>query len=130
MIEKIMIHNYRIFEDFEMDFNPGMNIIVGDNDAGKSTLLEAVHLALTSKIHGKPLAYELSPFLFNAALTEQYFKDVVDRKSPIPPEIIIDLFLKDSAETAALRGTNNLSTNDAAGIRIRVSLSSEYLAEY
>ena len=43
-----------------------MNIIVGDNDCGKSTLLEAVSLALTGQLRGKLLALELSLYLFNA----------------------------------------------------------------
>ena len=64
VIEKIMIKNYRIFEAFELDFNKGMNSIVDDNYAGKSTLLEAIHLALTSRINGRPLAYEFSPLPF------------------------------------------------------------------
>ena len=48
MIRKIAIRNYRLFEDFDLDFAPSMNIVVGDNDTGKSTLIEAINLALTS----------------------------------------------------------------------------------
>ena len=125
-----MIRNYRIFESFEMDFTPGMNIIVGDNDAGKSTVLEAVHLALTAKINGKPLAYELSPFLFNADVTAAYFGDLANGKTPSPPEIIIDLFLSKSDETAPLAGSNNLLGVDSPGVRIRVALSPQYASEY
>lgn len=50
MLKKIHIQNYRVFEDLTLEFTDGLNVIVGNNDAGKSTLLEAVHLALTSRV--------------------------------------------------------------------------------
>lgn len=45
MISQILIDGYRVFNRFEIVPSAGMNIIVGDNDAGKSTLLEAISLA-------------------------------------------------------------------------------------
>lgn len=53
MITRIVIQGYRLFEEFELEPNPGMNILVGDNDAGKSTLLEAISLALTGRLNGR-----------------------------------------------------------------------------
>ncbi|MGV8671218.1 AAA family ATPase, partial [Pseudomonas aeruginosa] len=41
MITKIRIRGYRIYKDFLLRPNPGVNILIGDNDAGKSTLTEA-----------------------------------------------------------------------------------------
>ena len=60
MLTKIHIQNYRVFTDFTLEFSAGLNVIVGDNDTGKSTLLEAVNLALTSRLRGRLLASELS----------------------------------------------------------------------
>ena len=37
-----------------------MNIVVGDNEAGKSTILEAVNLALTGYLNGRNIRNELS----------------------------------------------------------------------
>lgn len=48
MITRIHIRGYRIYKDFNLLPNPKMNILVGGNDAGKSTLMEAVSLALTA----------------------------------------------------------------------------------
>ena len=50
MIERIIIKGYRCFAKLDLAPNPGMNIIVGDNESGKSTLLEAVSLGLTGKV--------------------------------------------------------------------------------
>jgi predicted ATPase len=39
VLRKVLIKNYRVFNKFVLDLSPGVNIIVGDNDAGKSTCL-------------------------------------------------------------------------------------------
>ncbi|HEX8014877.1 MAG TPA: AAA family ATPase, partial [Flavobacterium sp.] len=65
-IEKINITNYKCFKNnFELKLSNGINIIVGDNEAGKSTILEAVHLALSGLLNGRYLKYELSQYIFN-----------------------------------------------------------------
>ena len=53
MIERIIVKGYRCFDRLDLAPNPGMNIIVGDNESGKSTLLEAVSLGLTGKLNGR-----------------------------------------------------------------------------
>jgi len=46
----IKINNFKIFEEFELDFCAGINIPARDNEVGKSTVLEAIHLTLTGMI--------------------------------------------------------------------------------
>jgi len=130
MIKKVMIQNYRIFQNFTLDLQPGMNIIVGDNDCGKSTLLEAVSLALTGRLRGTLLAQVLSPYLFNIRTTKDYLDALRAGNKPAPPEIIIDLFLDDKIAPAALKGTNNLLAEDIPGVRIRVLVNPDYNDEY
>src|SRR5215216_3233777 len=130
MLSKIIIKNYRVFDTFSLDFAPGLNILVGDNDAGKTTLLEAVNLALTSRVRGRPLAYELSPYMVNQAAAAQYLAGLERGERPTPPEIVIDLYLDDRAETAVLTGTNNATVENAPGLRLRASFSQDYSEEY
>lgn len=103
MITQIAIRNYRAFRSLDLQFTPGMNILVGDNDAGKSTVLEAVGLALTLRLRGRALQNELSPFLFNAETTKDYTAALRAGHPVQPPEILIDLFFDKSAP-AALKG--------------------------
>ena len=49
-IRKVKIHNFKCYRDFEITLEEGLNIVVGDNEAGKSTILEAINLALTGII--------------------------------------------------------------------------------
>ncbi|MBC7863126.1 MAG: AAA family ATPase, partial [Bacteroidia bacterium] len=42
IIENIKIKNYKGFEDCSVDFHPNVNVFIGSNASGKTTLLEAV----------------------------------------------------------------------------------------
>ena len=132
MIRKIALRNYRMFREFDLEFEPGMNILVGDNDSGKSTLIEAVNLALTKRVQGRYLDQEFSPFIVNAEVTAEYVEALKQSPAspPMPPEVVIDLFLEDSDDTEILRGTNNVLSEDACGVRIRGFLDPTYLEEY
>ena len=103
MLNKIVIKNYKVFRDFVLDFSGGMNIVVGDNDAGKSTLLEAINLALTGRLNGSSIMAELSPFLFNQETTRQYIMSLQAGDQPPPPEILVEVYFDNLDEHAALR---------------------------
>jgi hypothetical protein len=132
VLSRIVIKNYRVFRDFELAFNSEMNILVGDNAAGKSTLIEAVGLAMTGRLHGRQMAQELSPYLFNGGAVAEYLTAVRAGGKPAPPEILIDLFLakSDQPEVNRLCGTNNLLKSNDPGVRIRVTLNEDYRHEY
>lgn len=46
IIQRVKINNYKIFRNFSSELNPQLTIFVGDNETGKSTLVEAINLAL------------------------------------------------------------------------------------
>lgn len=130
MLTKIVIQNYRTFREFRLTFDPEMNILVGNNDAGKSTILEAIGLALTGRLRSRPLAQDLSPYLFHKDATAEYITDLQEGRDTKPPEIIIDLFLDSKTAPAELMGTNNLLKANEPGVRIRVALNPDYEPEY
>ena len=49
-INDITIKNFRGFENKSFSFDPKMNVVLGDNTAGKTTLLHAVQIALSAYI--------------------------------------------------------------------------------
>jgi putative ATP-dependent endonuclease of OLD family len=60
-IERVKIINFKVFKgEFNLELNEGLNILVGNNESGKSTILEAIHLALTGLFNGKYLKNELA----------------------------------------------------------------------
>ncbi len=46
VIDSITLSNYRKFEDITFHLNPGMNVFIGKNASGKTSLLEAVSVML------------------------------------------------------------------------------------
>ena len=44
-INNIILENFRNYKQLELNFNPGRNIIVGENAQGKTNLIEAIYLA-------------------------------------------------------------------------------------
>jgi predicted ATP-dependent endonuclease of OLD family len=121
MITKIKINNYRRFTSFEIDPQPGLNILVGGNDAGKSTLLEAVALATCGRINGRWAQEELNPYWFNAEVVRQFFDDLEAGNKPTLPEISIEVYFDQNDEdTQRLRGMNNTEKRDCPGLKLRV----------
>ena len=45
-INKVMLENYRIHNKYEINFKDGINLLLGDNGSGKSSILEAIGFAL------------------------------------------------------------------------------------
>jgi len=49
MLIELSVRNLAIFSDVRVPFTPGLNIVTGETGAGKSILVEAIHLALGEK---------------------------------------------------------------------------------
>jgi putative ATP-dependent endonuclease of the OLD family len=129
-IERVIIKNYRALKKTDVKFSDGINIIVGDNEAGKSTLLEAINLALRCQLNRRPAQYELHPFLINSESTAE-FVAAHKAKAPVaPPEVLIELFFKDTPEVADLRGSNNSLKADVPGVSLTMKLDDGFLAEF
>ncbi len=45
-LKKLVIQNFRAIDYLELDFNKGLNIIIGENNAGKTAVIDALRLSL------------------------------------------------------------------------------------
>ena len=131
MITRIVVKGYRLFEDFELKPNPGTNIVVGDNESGKSSLLEAIALALTGRINGRWAQDELNPYWFNVAAVQSYFESL-DSGSPLPPpEILIELYLtNDDDDLQYLLGVHNSRQDKVPGVKMHIAPNPDYAEEF
>ncbi len=50
-LNQLVLRNFRSYTDCEIDFTDRMNLIVGENAQGKTTLLEAIYFLSTAKSH-------------------------------------------------------------------------------
>lgn len=108
-IAKVKITNFKCYgETFSLALNDALNVIVGGNESGKTTILEAIHLALTGMLHGRPLKNDLTSYLFNLAAQQKYVESLKTGTPLPPPTITIELFFSgDSSELAELEGDGN-----------------------
>lgn len=129
-IEKVNIENYKCYEGrFSIAFNAGVNIIVGDNEAGKSTILEAINLALTGVLNGRYLKNELSQYLFNYKIVESYLSDLKNGANPQLPSITIEIFFSDD-DFPLFEGNGNQNKEKAHGVVFKIEFDESYKAEY
>jgi len=131
VIKKIRIRGYRIHRDLTIYPSPKLNLIVGGNESGKSTLIEAIVLALTGRINGRSAAEELNPYWFNGADVADFIVNRAAGELTRLPEIDIEIFLDNVPELQEFCGAHNsnLPTEACPGVRIRCFPNPEYLAE-
>ena len=48
-LNDLKLHNFRNYEELSLSFDPGVNLIVGNNAQGKTNLLEAISYAGSGK---------------------------------------------------------------------------------
>lgn len=128
-IKEVYIKNFKKFETFSLQLNPTVNILVGDNEAGKSTILEAINLTLTGMLNGKYLRNELSQYVFNAKIVQEWLTAVEHGAHPALPEIVIELYFSGD-EFPVLRGNGNVKHEEQTGVGIRIAFDEKYQSEY
>ncbi len=83
-LSSIQIKNFRCFDDNEhvICFNPGLTILVGENDSGKSTIMDAIRIVLgttdfnwlrieTDDFHNEDTSLEIKIICKFSALSEE-----------------------------------------------------------
>lgn len=139
-VQKISIKNYRCFRDFSMEFQKGLNVIIGANNSGKTGLLYAIRLL------NEPIL-SVDDFNKNNLLkyTEKYLNDApkieieyvvrhLISESDTKDESIIRLLpflgMDQLNETASKDNDENFQYDITAVIKTVCTLDSKVLGEY
>ena len=123
-IRKIKLHNFRRFQNLSLEFNDNLNVLIGDNESGKSTILEAINITLSGKrkkietldLEGK-FNYEA---IRNFLASERKYEDL--------PKLFIEIYF-DEQNNYELNGKNNSDLIECDGLKFEcrpnVELSKE-----
>ncbi len=112
-IEKIKLFNFRRFDTLEYLARDKRNIFIGDNEAGKSTILHAVDIVLTgSRAKVENIGLES---LFNSDAVNEFLggaKNLHDL-----PKLRLEIYLNDHGEIQ-LEGNNNTDERTCHGLKL------------
>lgn len=69
-IQRVKLRNWRNIQALDLPFKPGINLIYGPNETGKSTIIEAIRMGLTGNAAGGGKEYrQMTPWGSNAKAT-------------------------------------------------------------
>lgn len=125
IIKKLGITNFKKFNQALLELNDDINILVGDNESGKSTVLEAIELCANLQYRGRALAQELTTDLFNQGCIQKYLAS--PKAQTDLPEIRIEAYVEGCPDH---KGTNNLLGEDTEGFFVRIFFNEELAPAY
>lgn len=126
-IKKIKIKNFKQVEEMKIEFD-NLNVLVGNNDSGKTTIIEAINMALTGFYHGKQINNNIEEPLFNSNAVLKYIDSLKSNKPIELPKIIIEVYLDDYPE---YNGDTNYERETADGFSFSIEFDEDnYKSSY
>lgn len=122
VITKLKLHNFKRFSTLVIPFDERINILVGDNESGKSTLLQAIDIVMRGSRH--LVEEEGLEKLFNYAAVATFMDRDVKSIADLP-EMYIELYLNDTGNPF-LNGMNNSDGFGCDGLKLVCKPSFEY----
>lgn len=125
-IKKVHLINYRRFNDYTIEPNPQINVLAGDNEVGKSSILEAIDLVASGNIR-RVEAIGIDKLL-NIGAVQRF--NAGYRTFDNLPKIVVELYLDlHDALDFTLNGKNNTSGTACDGIRLVCEANFDYRNE-
>lgn len=113
-IKRLVLRNFKRFKTLELEFDPELNILVGGNETGKSSVLQALDIVLSaSRSKVEALGIET---LFNVDCITEFLAG--ERKIEDLPELLVEVFLDGIDGQHELDGRNNSKGADCLGIKM------------
>lgn len=120
-IRKVIIHNFKKFKNLTLDFELGKNVLVGNNEAGKSSVLLALDITLGgSRNRVETLGIDT---LLNKEAVDAFLAG--DKRMDKLPKLIVDVFLEEGSDES-LYGVNNALQLSTDGLRMVIAPMEEY----
>lgn len=119
-ITKVSLRNFKRFEKLDLRLHHGLNVLLGDNEAGKSSVLLAIDVVLSaSRSKIETLGIDT---LLNAVAVGRFMAG--RRLVADLPRVVVELFLTDGPEPL-LNGKNNVDGKMCDGIKLECAVPRE-----
>jgi len=120
----LILKNFKKLRDFDVSFDDKLNILAGGNEAGKSSILQAIDIALSSS-RSKVDALGIET-IFSAQAISEFLGG--DRNVANLPVLHIEVYFKGLGDQE-FDGRNNSLRRDGCGIRVSCLPMDEYTDE-
>lgn len=122
IIKSIELANYRNYDNLQISFDKGVNILYGDNAQGKTNVLEAIYLSATTKSHKGSKDKEIIKF----EKEEGHIRSIIERHDM---EYRVDMHLrKNKSKGIAINGQKIKKASELIGLLNVVFFSPEDLS--
>ncbi|QHA89926.1 ATP-dependent nuclease [Serratia rhizosphaerae] len=116
VITRLMLQNFKKFSALDLSFCADRNVLIGDNESGKSSILLALDLVLSdSRYRVETLGVET---LLSQSAVDGFLAG--ERRIEQLPVLTVDVFLS-AGTNPDLNGRQNLADIDADGLRMRIA---------
>lgn len=120
-IERLVLSNFKKFESFELEFDADLNLLIGDNEAGKSSVLLALELVMSaSRSKVETIGIET---LLNTAAVKAF--QAGSRRVENLPELSVELYLSPGVNPG-LNGKNNSKRVECDGLTMTFKPMDEF----
>lgn len=113
VIKKIKLFNFKRFKQIEVEFDDKINLLIGDNESGKSSILLALDLVLGGS-HSKVETIGLEN-IFNTHVVNKFLNG--DKKYNQLPSLVVEVYLNEQ-NNPDLNGKNNTDSLGCDGLRM------------
>lgn len=75
-LKKFIIKNFRGIENITLNFNKGLNVLIGENNSGKSAIIDALRVCLSYGNQRREIYLSQSDFHINKSAISEELKDI------------------------------------------------------
>lgn len=119
-INKVSIKNFRCFDEMSVELNPYVNIIIGNNGAGKSSLLDAISIGIGSILLGIDGISSPSIKKDDVRFVSYEVGSIIDRQPQFPVEIYCEgNLIGQELQWARQLNTENGRTTTSDAVKIK-----------
>lgn len=93
-IERIKVQNFRLLQDFSIDLQQVLSLVVGKNNSGKTSILKVMDKFINGGESGSKFSFEDFSLPYHSELEKLFVEEKIDEEIYIEPGIYMQLLIR------------------------------------